>query len=201
MAWPRNGVVILNDTDSSGPNSCTTAIPTAACPPFTTSVSGSQSGGGDVIVGNPLQPPLVAQTLFTNMNVLYHKINLELTKTNIYGEATEKWYYQPVNVKCVIERTDITNSDDEFGVTIANTIKITVPEALMRQYNFSPEVGDILMDRELYYEVTNIAPQFVTIPGTNAPNSIIGTSGQIMAYVISGYLTRITKLNIIPYYQ
>jgi hypothetical protein len=135
------------------------------------------------------------------MNVLYHKINLELTKTNIYGEAIEKWYYQPVNVKCVIERADITNGDDEFGVTIANTIKITIPEALQQQYNFVPEVGDILMDRELYYEVNNVNPQFVTIPGTNAPNSVIGTTGQIMAYVVSGYLTRVTKLNIIPYYQ
>jgi hypothetical protein len=202
MAWPRNGVVILSETDTFGPGGCTATIPTASCPPFTT--TGSGGGGttpGNTIVGNPLQPPLVTQTLFTNMNVLYHKINLELTKTNIYGEAIEKWYYQPIYVRCVIERADITNGDDEFGVTVANTIKITIPFALIQQYNFIPEVGDILMDRELYYEVNNVNQQFATIPGTNAPNSVIGTTGQIMAYSISGYLTRITKLNIIPYYQ
>jgi hypothetical protein len=43
------------------------------------------------------------------------------------------------------------------------------------------------MDRELYYEVNNVNQQFATIPGTNAPNSEIGTTGQIMAYSISGY--------------
>jgi hypothetical protein len=190
MAWPRNGLIILNNVGDVSPNSCTTAAPTSSC---------AVPGGNNV--GNSLDNPIVAQTLFTNMNVLYHKINLELTKTNIYGEALEKWYYQPVNVRCTIERGEITNGDDDFGVTIANTIKINIPKALLQQYNFLPEVGDIIMDREKYYEINSIDTQFVTIPGTNAPNNVIGTTGQIMTYTLSGYLTRITKLNIIPYYQ
>jgi hypothetical protein len=195
MAWPRNGLVILNNVEDVDPNSCTTAAPTASC------ASPSGSSGGNTNVGNPLDPTIVSQTLYTNMNVLYHKINLELTKTNIYGEALEKWYYQPVNVRCTIERGEITYGDDDYGVTIANTIKVTIPKALLQQYNFLPEVGDILMDRERYYEVNSIDTQFVTLPGTNAQNSVIGTTGQIVTFILSGYLTRITKLNIIPYYQ
>ena len=195
MAWPRNGLVILNNVEDVDPNSCTTAAPTASC------ASPSGSSGGNTNVGNPLDPIIVSQTLYTNMNVLYHKLNLELTKTNIYGEALEKWYYQPVNVRCTIERGEITFGDDEYGVTVANTIKVNIPKALLQQYNFLPEVGDILMDRERYYEVNSIDTQFVTMPGTNTQNSVIGTTGQIVTFVLSGYLTRITKLNIIPYYQ
>ena len=195
MAWPRNGLVILNNVGDVDPNSCTTAAPTASC------ASPSGSRGGNTNVGNPLDNPIVTQTLFANTNVIYHKINLELTKTNIYGEALEKWYYQPVNVRCTIERGEIINGDDEYGVTIANTIKVNIPKALLAIYNFLPEVGDILMDRERYYEVNSIDTQFVTIPGTNAPNATLGTSGHIITYTLSGYLTRITKLNIIPYYQ
>jgi len=200
MAWPRNGLVILNNADEVNASTCTSTPPAISCTPSGSVVPGGGTGetGGP---GNPLDPTIVAETLYTNMNVLYHKINLELTKTNIYGEALEKWYYQPVNVRCVIERGETSYGDDEYGVTIANTIKVTIPKALLAIYNFLPEVGDILMDRERYYEVNSIDTQFVTLPGTNAPNTTLGTTGHVVTFILSGYLTRITKLNIIPYYQ
>ena len=207
MAWPRNGLVILNSAEEVDASSCTSTPPAISCVPSGSVVPpggtgpGGNTGPGGPGPANPLEPPIVTQTLFTNMNVLYHKINLELTKTNIYGEALEKWYYQPVNVRCIIERGEITYGDDEYGVTIANTIKVTIPKALLVTYNFLPEVGDILMDRERYYEVNSVDSQFITIPGTNAPNAILGTSGHVVNFILSGYLTRITKLNIIPYYQ
>jgi len=200
MAWPRNGLVILNNADEVNASTCTSTPPAISCTPSGSVVPGGGTGGTGG-PSNPLDPTIVTQTLFTNMNVLYHKINLELTKTNIYGEALEKWYYQPVNVRCTIERGEITYGDDDYGVTIANTIKVNIPKALLVTYNFLPEVGDILMDRERYYEVNSIDTQFVTLPGTNAPNATLGTSGHVVTYTLSGYLTRITKLNIIPYYQ
>jgi hypothetical protein len=200
MAWPRNGLVILNNADEVNASTCTSTPPAISCTPSGSVVPGGGTGGTGG-PGNPLDPTIVAETLYTNMNVLYHKINLELTKTNIYGEALEKWYYQPVNVRCTIERGETTYGDDEYGVTIANTIKVNIPKALLVTYNFLPEVGDIIMDRERYYEINSIDTQFVTLPGVNAPNATLGTSGHIVAYTLSGYLTRITKLNIIPYYQ
>ena len=57
------------------------------------------------------------------------------------------------------------------------------------------------MDRERYYELNSLDSQFFTIPGTGAANGVSGTTGQTIIYVLSCYLTRITKLNIIPYYQ
>lgn len=200
MAWPRNGLIILNNAEGADASNCTSAPPAILCTPSGSPVPGGGTGGTGG-PSNPLDPTIVAETLYTNMNVLYHKINLELTKTNIYGEALEKWYYQPINVRCTIERGETTYGDDDYGVTIANTIKVNIPKALLTIYNFLPEVGDILMDRERYYEVNSIDTQFATIPGTNAPNATLGTQGHIMTYTLSGYLTRITKLNIIPYYQ
>lgn len=196
MAWPRTGLIVMEDTAVVTPSVCLTPAPTASCDaPGGGGTGGGGSGGGG------LDPILVGQTLYTNMNVNYFKINLEETKTNMYGEAIEKWYYNPVNVRCILERGEITNGDDDFGVTIANTLKITIPRALLQSYNFLPEVGDIVMDREKYYEINSIDTQFVTVPGTGASNGILGTTGQVVLYVLQGYLTRITKLNIIPYYQ
>ena len=87
------------------------------------------------------------------------KINLEQTKTNMYGEAIEKWYYTGVDVRCTLERGPITNTLDEFGVDISNTLTVHIPRALLQSYNFMPEVGDLVFDREKYYEVNSIDSQ------------------------------------------
>lgn len=194
MAWPRTGLIVLNNTPLPPPSACLIPAPTASC----TTVSGSGGGGGG---GGGTGNTVVASILNTNMNVGYFKINLELTKTSLYGEAIEKWYYNGVNVRCSIDRGTIANADDDFGVTVSNTITVTLAADLLVSYNFIPEVGDIIFDREKYYEVNSIDSQFITLPGANAPNGVLGTTGQIVTYVLTCYLTRITKLNIIPYYQ
>jgi hypothetical protein len=135
------------------------------------------------------------------MNVKYFKINLENTVSNIYGEAVEKWYYNGVNVRCTIDRGVTSNTEDDFGVNITQNITVSIPKALLIGYNFVPEVGDILMDRERYYEVNSIDSQFITIPGVGSNNEILGTTGQVVMYVLTCYLTRVTKLNLIEYYQ
>jgi hypothetical protein len=198
MAWPRTGLIVADDTAVVTPSACLTPAPTSSCD---TSGGGDGGTGGGGSGGGGIDDILIGQTLYTNMNVIYYKINLGETVTNMYGESLEKWYYTPINVRCMLERGEITNDDDEFGVTIANTLKITIPRALLQSYNFLPEVGDIVMDREKYYEVKSLDTQFITVPGTGASNSILGTTGQVVLYVLGAYLTRVTKLNIIPYYQ
>ena len=200
MAWPRNGLIINNNiTQSPSLGGCLVPAPTASCNTISGG-AGSGTGGSGTGAGG-IDNTVVASTLYTNMNVGYFKINLEETKTNMYGEALEKWYYNGINVSCTIERGAITNSDDEFGVTVSNTITVNIPRALLQSYNFLPEVGDIVFDREKYYEVNSIDTQFVTLPGVGSSNGTLGTTGQIVTYTLTCYLTRITKLNIIPYYQ
>ena len=197
MAWPRNGLVILNDTSPPAVGTCLVPEPTASCNTITGNGGGSGTGAGG------LDNTIVASTLYANTNVGYFKIILEKTKTNMYGEALEKWYYNGVNVRCTLERGKIENGDDEFGVNVSNTLTVNIPRALLQSYNFLPEVGDIITDREKYYEVNSVDTQFVTMPGnaSGVSNGSLGTTGQTITYSLSCYLTRITKLNIIPYYQ
>ena len=196
MAWPRTGLIVLNNIAALSASVCLTPAPTASC-------GGGPGGGGGTGGGGGggLDPILVGQTLNTNQTVIYYKINLERTVVNMYGESLEKWYYNGINVRCNIDRGATTNSDDDFGVNVAQNITVNIPRALIQSYNFMPEIGDILMYRERYYEVSGLDSIFTTIPGTNAPNGVLGTTGQITIFTLTCYLTRITKLNIIEYYQ
>lgn len=187
--WPRYGIIYNRPIDSF-----TLGTPTTGSGLGDGVGGGGSTGGG---VGNGLNNSIN----FSNMNVIYHKINLFATKSNIYGESLEKWYYPPLFVKCFIDRGITSNSDDEFGVNISQTITITISRDYIQKYNFIPEVGDIVMDRERYYEVNSLDSQFFTIPGTATPNGTQGTTGQSLSYVLTCYLTRITKLNLIENYQ
>jgi hypothetical protein len=135
------------------------------------------------------------------MVVDYFKINLEYTVTNLYGEAPEKWYYPPSKVKCLLERGVTTNTNDDFGVDTTQTLTVSIPKQNLQSLNFISEVGDIILDRERYYEVNNVDTQFITISGGGTPNTSIGTTGQIVLYILTCHLTRVTRLNLIETYQ
>jgi hypothetical protein len=166
--------------------------PPTPLPPPTGSVIVSGGGG---IVNN-----LDNQISYSNQKVGYFKIDLYNTKSNLYGESLEKWYYPPIEVKCLLERGEFTNTDTEYGVDTTQTITVTISKTEFETtYNFTPEVGDIITDQERYYEVNSIDRKFVTLPGTGTSASTVGTPGLIVLYVLSAYLTRTSRLNLIKY--
>jgi len=153
-----------------------------------------------VVQPNPvINDNLNKQISYSNQKVGYFKIDLYNTKANIYGESIEKWYYPPIEVKCLLERGVIANTDTEYGVDVNQVLTVTVSKTEFETtYNFTPEVGDIITDQEKYYEINSIDRQFITMPGTGGTTSM-GTPGQIILYVLSAYLTRTSKLNIVKY--
>ena len=166
--------------------------PTPPPPPPTGSVIVNGGGG---IVDN-----LNNQISYSNQKIGYFKIDLYNTKPNLYGESIEKWYYPPVQVKCLLERGEFINTDTEYGNDVNQTITVTVSKTEFETtYNFTPEVGDIITDEERFYEVSSINRSFVTLPGTGTSSSTTGTPGFIILYVLSAYLTRTSKLNLVKY--
>jgi hypothetical protein len=136
---------------------------------------------------------------YSNMKVGYFKIDLYKTKTNMYGESVEKWYYPPFEVKCMIDRGEFTYTDTEYGPDVNQSIKIIIPKLNLVDLNFTPEVGDIITDQEKYYQVNTIDRSFITIPGGGDAGASLGTPGQIILFTLNAYLTRTTNLNLIQY--
>jgi hypothetical protein len=197
MGWPRTGIIrIGGDEESTNQPPVTPIQPGPLAPPP------PPSPGSIIPVPDTIDNGLVNMINYSNMVVDYFKINLESTVTNIYGEAPEKWYYPPARVKCLIERSVITNTNDDFGVDSTQTLTITIPKQNLQVYNFLVEVGDIVSDRERYYEVNNVDSQFITIPGGgSSSNSSTGTTGQVILFILTCHLTRVTRLNLVETYQ
>ena len=107
---------------------------------------------------------------------IYYKYGIGETKVNIYGEASSgKYYHDPVILFCLIERSDKEFTDSDLGVDFKWGIKFRfLRDDLLNKLqdyntnsiygaNLVPEVGDLIMYQERYYEVdsTNANQYFV----------------------------------------
>jgi hypothetical protein len=87
---------------------------------------------------------------------VYYKLNLNQTKVNMYGEsAGEKFYEAPVLFNALISREAQTRSVDEFGVDFSWDVEFRFFLDDLVDANLVPEIGDIIMYQEGYWEVDN----------------------------------------------
>ena len=87
--------------------------------------------------------------------VLYHKISLEQTTSNIYGEAQDKLYWSPIKLNCLIDRGDQQTTVDDFGVDSIRAVSFKFLRQDLLDANTFPEVGDVVQWNEDFYEVDN----------------------------------------------
>ena len=100
----------------------------------------------------------------------YYKINLDKSPANMYGESSNKTYNDPVLINCLIERGDTDPLTNEFGMDVTRNMKFRFlrddlagidlstdqpADGLGFTYNIVPEVGDIILWNNDYYEVNN----------------------------------------------
>jgi hypothetical protein len=188
----------LNDCeDGNFPNAVPTPIGTKPGSP--TTPPGPPTVGTNIIKNNYIDQAAQAAVNYSNMRVGYFKIDLYKTKTNMYGESIEKWYYPPFEVKCMVERGEFAYNDTEYGPDVNQTIKVIIPRLNLEELGFTPEVGDIITDQEKYYQVNTVDRSFITIPGGGDAGASLGTPGQVVLFTLGAYLTHTTNLNLIQY--
>ena len=85
-----------------------------------------------------------------------YKYVLNKTKVNMYGEASEgKFYDGPVLLNALITVDSNTSPTNEFGVDFNWAIKVAFLRDDLVDANIQPEVGDIIIFQESYFEIDN----------------------------------------------
>ena len=88
--------------------------------------------------------------------ILYYKISLNDTSANIYGEALEKSYLPAVKLNCRIDTQQGQTVDDDFGSDYTKLVDYYFLRDQLVDGNVVPEVGDIIMWHDNYYEVDTV---------------------------------------------
>ena len=88
--------------------------------------------------------------------VLYHKISLEDTDVNLYGEAMQKSYFNAVKLNCLITRGDKVIDIQEFGPDLGREASFAFIRQDLVDASVVAEVGDILEWHNDFYEVDTV---------------------------------------------
>jgi len=95
-------------------------------------------------------------TDIVEQEVLYYKISLDDTVANIYGESLDKSYMEPAKLNCFITRGDQIIDVDDFGPDLGREASFAFIRQDLVDINVVPEVGDILVWSEDYYQVDTV---------------------------------------------
>lgn len=129
--------------------------------------------------------------------IAFYKLSINETHANIYGESSEKSFYDPIVMQCLITRGDQVYTTDDFGPDVARELTFAFLRDDFVDLGLVPEVGDIIMLAEDYYEIDAIVENeyfFGKDPDYNYARS--DKYGKSISIRCSTHLTRADKLGI-----
>ena len=155
-------------------------------------------GSRDISLFNTVSKELINDIL--QLEVGYYKFALEKNISNVYGESQGKVYYEPVRIAGLIDRQDQAWSSDDFGSDVNQTVNFRFLKEGLKDINLIPEVGDILLFRNNFYEVDGkIENQLIL--GKDPDYAISDSTtdfGSSHSILLNTHLSRVEKLNLIP---
>jgi hypothetical protein len=114
-----------------------------------------------------------------NQQCIFYKHNIEATKTNIYGEPEKgiRFFKDPVIFNCLINRNDPRTVNGDLGtLDIARNLDFYFLRDHLVEASLFPEIGDIIMYHEVYYEVDEVIDNQLFVGKnpmyTNSPNPL-----------------------------
>jgi len=108
----------------------------------------------DVLLFQGLNTELLHRII--EQQVGYYKPVLDDTPANIYGEAQNKTWLGPVLIKCLLDRGAQEVVNDDFGVDRNRPLSVRFFRKDLVDANVVPEIGDVILWNEDYYEVDNL---------------------------------------------
>lgn len=130
--------------------------------------------------------------------ILYHKISLEDTDTNLYGEAMEKSYYNAIKLNCLITRGDQIIDIQEFGPDLGREVSFAFIRKDLVDSDIVAEVGDILQWHNDFYEVDTVRENQLFAGRDSGYNlsSYANNFGSSASIIVDCHLTRADRVGI-----
>ena len=128
----------------------------------------------------------------------FYKFKLGETVVNLYGEASgEKYYNGPTIFNCLIDRIDQQYADAPYGVDFNWQVQFSFLKDDLVDAQLVPEVGDIVLYNENYYEINSIIMnQLFVGKDPDYPNEINPLNPGLSNF---GYdVSTIVKAHVVP---
>lgn len=153
----------------------------------------------DIDMFSNINNELLGQVI--EQKVGYYKIILDENQPNIYGENISKTYTGPILLNCLLERGGIESASDDFGVDTTRALTVRFFRKHLMTANVVPEIGDIILWNEDYYEVDNVNenqlvvgkdPSYAYTTSNGVPDA-----GSSLSIILTCHYTRADRVGII----
>ena len=130
--------------------------------------------------------------------ILYHKLSLEDTEVNLYGESLSKSFWNAVKLNCLITRGDQVIDIQEFGPDLGREASFALIRKDLEDKSILPEVGDIIQWSNDFYEVDTVRENRLFLGRDNKYNlTSYGSSyGGSLSIILDTHLTRADRVGI-----
>lgn len=88
--------------------------------------------------------------------VIIYKISVEESEGNIYGESTNKFYSQGVQLPSQLKIDDQEIQTDDFGPTTNQLGTFSFQRERIKLIEFYPEIGDVIQWNDTFWEITSV---------------------------------------------
>jgi hypothetical protein len=128
--------------------------------------------------------------------ILYYKLIVEQSDSNIYGESEQKSFYNSILMPCIITKENKSATMDDYGHSYTRTAQFALSRDLLETATLYPEVGDIIFWDNEYYEIDNVESNqyFVGKNPDTWPNG--NEYGYSVSVLCDAHTTRQTPQNI-----
>lgn len=128
----------------------------------------------------------------------YYKLSLVDTQANLYGEALEKVYLNPVKLNCLITRGDQVIRVDDFGPDLGREASFAFLRQDLVDKVVVPEVGDIVEWHNDFYEVDVVRENQLFLGSDNNYNlqSYTAGYGRSISIIVDCHITRADRVGL-----
>jgi hypothetical protein len=156
-------------------------------------------GARDISLFRTMNKELINDIIQTEIG--YYKFVIEDSRTNVYGEAQNKIYYEPQLIPCLINKEDQVWNNAEFGPDITQQMTFSFLRANMKEKNLLPEIGDIVLFNNDFFELNSLIENqfFVGKNPDYSMNEDTDEFGVSLSIICKASKSRIESVKTIPF--
>ena len=88
--------------------------------------------------------------------VVIYRIDAESTQENMYGESLNKFYFDGIEIQCLVENDPESTLYEGFGADVKKGTLFKFHQKLCEIKDIYPQIGDIVAWENAYFEIENV---------------------------------------------